>query len=631
MESQYLDDIITALKSYQAGDVEEATILGKQIFQLEPENDIVTLLLGNCAVVSGDFETGILHYRKTLEINPSLREAQLGLARIFLKLGRPNDAFQCFQVLLSVDDMDIECLMGSAEALVGMGAEEEAQSTIQLILKLDPSKSFAHLLLARIARGRANVEKSIGHLLDAIAVDPHSVNAYNEMGIDLIRAGDPLAACKAFHTILDQEKRFSDYVFSNWLLASQYLDELSAEEVFDRHQHWQAVHGCQNPRDRFDFQNDVTDDRPLRVGFVSSDLYSHSIFFFLQGLLSAHERHGVEFIFFSDLNEKAEDDRSEILRELSDDWIRIKRKGDDLVSRIIEDAHIDILIDLAGHTGGNRLAMFSSRSAPVQVTWLGYAGTTGLSNMDYRIVDEVSDPTPSADKLATETLIRLPGSFLCYQPLDDWFELPFKQELSPGKIVFGTFNEAPKFSSSAVRLWCEILRRIPEAELVFKCRPFGEEKTREFMMDHFREHGVDESRVRMIGFIPSSSSHLDTYNEMDIALDPFPYNGTTTSCEALWMGVPFITREGDRHCARVGMSLLKSVGLDDWIAQSDEEYVEKAVFFANNREKLLETKLNLREQMRSSPLCDSNAFSGHFCNALRGMWREWCRAKRERI
>jgi len=360
-------------------------------------------------------------------------------------------------------------------------------------------------------------------------------------------------------------------------------------------------------------------------------LYSHSIFFFLQGLLSGHERSGFEFIFFSDLNEKAEDDRSAILRALSDDWIRIKRKGDNFVSQIIEDARIDILIDLAGHTGGNRLSMFSSRTAPVQATWLGYAGTTGLTNIDYRIVDEVSDPTPDADKLATETLIRLPGSFLCYQPLADWLDLPFKQELSPDKIVFGTFNEAPKFSPSVVRLWCEILRRIPEAELVFKCRPFGEDKTREFMMDHFREHGVDESRVRMIGFIPSSSSHLGTYNEMDIALDPFPYNGTTTSCEALWMGVPFITREGDRHCARVGMSLLKSVGLDEWIAKSDEEYVEKAVFFAQNRDRLLGIKLNLRQQMKDSALCDSNAFSRHFCHALREMWVTWCREKHQRV
>ena len=626
-----MDDIISAMKSYQSGDVEEAAALAKQISLLEPENDIVTLLLGNCAVVSGDFETSIIHYRKTLEINPHLRDAQLGLARIYLKLNRAKEAFECFQALLIGDNMDVECLLGSAEALVGMGAEEEAKSTINLILKIDPSKSFAHLLLARIARGRANVEQSIGHLLDAIAVDPHSINAYNEMGIDLIRAGDPLAACKAFQTILDQEKRSSDYVFSNWLLASQYLDELSAKEIFARHQHWETVHGCENPRDRFDFQNDVTADRPLRVGFVSSDLYSHSIFFFLQGLLSGHERSGFEFIFFSDLNEKAEDDRSAILRALSDDWIRIKRKGDNLVSQIIEDARIDILIDLAGHTGGNRLSMFSSRTAPVQATWLGYAGTTGLTNIDYRIVDEVSDPTPDADKLATETLIRLPGSFLCYQPLADWLELPFKQELSPDKIVFGTFNEAPKFSPSAVRLWCEILRRIPEAELVFKCRPFGEDKTREFMMDHFREHGVDESRVRMIGFIPSSSSHLGTYNEMDIALDPFPYNGTTTSCEALWMGVPFITREGDRHCARVGMSLLKSVGLDEWIAKSDEEYVEKAVFFAQNRDRLLGIKLNLRQQMKDSALCDSNAFSRHFCHALREMWVTWCREKHQRV
>jgi len=239
----------------------------------------------------------------------------------------------------------------------------------------------------------------------------------------------------------------------------------------------------------------------------------------------------------------------------------------------------------------------------------------------------VTDPEPWADKLATEHLYRLPYPFLCYSPYKDWSDSKVEPQTKPEKIVFGTFNHVSKLSSATIRLWCEILRQIPQAELVLKCNTFGEAKTKEFVLGNLAKYGIAEDRVRLLGFIPSSLGHMSSYNFMDVGLDTFPYNGTTTSCEALWMGVPFITMEGDRHCSRVGMTILKAIGLEDWITKSDEEYVAKAVEVANNRDQLMEIKRTLRKRMQNSPLCDKVGFARKFEAALREMWKSWCEEK----
>ena len=624
-----LDQIIAGIQHFQQRNLPEAKEIAESILESDSSHNVARLLLGNCEAATGNHNEAIEHYRKCLDLDPNYKEAMLPLAKVLRVVGEKKEAIEIYKKFLDLDPQNAEILLQVAELLLEIAALEKAKQTLKIALKINPNLPKAHLLLGRVARDQnSGVEEAIGHCLKSIEIEPRYTQAYNEMGNYLIRAGDPKSACQSFQKVLEISGPETTPVYSNWLLAQQYRDDISREDIYQNHLGWQQRHACLVKRvNRLDFDNTPAPKRKLRIGFTSGDLYSHSVFFFLNGLFHSYDRDQLSITCFSDLPESGEDSQSKTLKDNVDEWVRIHGFDESKVFEVVRDKKIDILIDISGHTGKSRLLLYLKRAAPVQVTWLGYPDTTGIDSVDYRIIDDVTDPSPWADKLASEKLYRMPGSFLCYKPLDDWYDIEPQPETRDDKIVFGTFNEAPKFSPSVVKLWCQILKAIPEAELVIKCRPFGEEKTREFMMSNLRSCGIDENRVRLLGFIPSNTGHMSTYDVMDVALDPFPYNGTTTSCEALWMGVPFITREGDRHCARVGMSLLQSVGLDDWITYSDEEYVAKAVEIAQDKEGLKALKKSLRDRMIQSPLCDHVGFAKKFGTAMKEMWKEWCDLK----
>ena len=620
--------LIAALEAFQSGKIEEAKKLGEDVIESDPDEAVALLMLGNCAALEQRAEDALSYFERSVEAKPDFRDALLALAKIYMMLGRPQDAIASMQKMLDLDQHDVQALLGLAEALQGLSLHDQAKACLKLVHQVDPRNVYAHVLLGRSAWNmNKGVEEAVGHCVRAIEIDPRNIQANNELGLYLLKVGDAAAGCRCFETVINSTGPETAPVFSNLLLSLHYRCDVSASDLFQRHLSWEVRHGITTCVDRLDFDNEPDASRRLRVGFLSPDLYGHSVFYFLSALFSAYRKEELEFICFADRQEAADDKRTLKLKSMVDGWHYVHGFSPHKVCELVAEQKIDVLFDLTGHTGKNRLVVFSRRAAPVQVTWLGYPDTTGVANMDYRIVDDVTDPAPWADELASEKLYRLPETFICYQPADDVPDVPVKTHLTEGKIVFGTFNEASKFSPSVLRLWCEILNRIPEAELVFKCRPFGEEKTKEYMFSVFQKYGVDESRVRLLAFIQSADGHMGTYNEIDIALDPFPYNGTTTSFEALWMGVPFITREGDRHCARVGMSMLKSVGLEEFIADSDEAYVQKAVDIAADRDRLLAIKLGLRERMRKSALCDNARFAGHFGDALRDMWQQWCEDK----
>ena len=625
---EHLDQLISGIQKYQQGKIDEAMEIAEKTLEQDPQNAIALLLLGNCSMVYGRFEESIIHFQDSLKSNPASKEAMMLLAKAYRKIGQGKNAVEVYQEFLTQDPTDTDALLSMGELLAGV-SPDKAEKAVQLALKIKPDLAYAHVILGRIAKERnAGVEEAIGHCLKAIELNPHDPHAYNQLGSYLMNAGDPVAACRAYRKILDKDIKNYPSVYSNWVFTQHYIDDISPQELFENHRSWQKCYETRwETLDKMEFENVPNPQKRLRIGFTSSDFRKHSVFNFLYGLFDSYDRENFEFICFSTLEPASEDVASEIIKTQVDHWQVIHGLTSLEMQRIVIEQDIDLLIDLAGHTGDNSLPLYLRRAAPVQITWLGYPDTTGLDSMDHRIVDSVTDPEPWADELASEHLYRLPLPFLCYSPYKDWSQVEPKPQIQPDKIVFGTFNEAPKFSPSVVKLWCEILRRVPQAELVIKCRPFGEEKTRDFVMGQLKTYGIEENRVKLLGFVQNQANHLATYNLMDVALDPFPYNGTTTSCEALWMGVPMITREGDRHCARVGMSLLQAIGLDDWIAYSDEEYVNKAVEIANNREELIETKRTLRDRMKASPLCDQVGFARKFEAALREMWSSWCKEK----
>jgi predicted O-linked N-acetylglucosamine transferase (SPINDLY family) len=285
---------------------------------------------------------------------------------------------------------------------------------------------------------------------------------------------------------------------------------------------------------------------------------------------------------------------------------------------------IDILVDLAGHTAENRLLVFARKPAPVQITWLGYPNTTGMPVMDYRLTDEIADPPGEAGHYHSETLIRLPDGFLCYSPPDDAPEvsgLPARQSV---RITFGSFNNLPKINEAVIALWSRLLLQVPQSDLLLKSKQFADAHVRQRFLDLFTSHGIAAERITLQPRVPSTAGHLALYDRVDIGLDPFPYNGTTTTCEALWMGVPVITLRGDRHAGRVGASLLTRVGLKELIAESEAHYIEIGKKLARDLDGLEELRTDLRARMQASTLCDGQSFARMMENTFRLFWKTWC-------
>jgi predicted O-linked N-acetylglucosamine transferase (SPINDLY family) len=294
------------------------------------------------------------------------------------------------------------------------------------------------------------------------------------------------------------------------------------------------------------------------------------------------------------------------------------------VDQKMREDRVDILVDLAGHTGINRLLLFARKPAPIQVTYLGYPDTTGLTTMDYRLTDAYADPPGIADDSYSEQLVRLPETFLCYRPSDAAPAVGPLPATVAGYVTFGSFNALAKINAPLVAMWSKILDQVPNSRLILKNQGLDSAGARQTILEYFAAHRVEQDRVELIGLSAGIAEHLQLYNRVDIALDTFPYHGTTTTCEAMWMGVPVVTLAGRAHVSRVGVSLLCNIGVPELVADSQEMYVRLASELAGDLGRLSNLRSNLRQRMAQSPLMDAPRFARNIEAAYRRMWRQWC-------
>jgi predicted O-linked N-acetylglucosamine transferase (SPINDLY family) len=343
---------------------------------------------------------------------------------------------------------------------------------------------------------------------------------------------------------------------------------------------------------------------------------------FLEPVLRQHDRAAVEVFAYAEV--VVPDAVTARLRGLVDHWRpTVALDDDDLADQIRRD-RIDILVDLAGHTAGNRLPVFARKPAPLQMTWLGYPDTTGLTAIDYRLTDELADPPGRTEALHTEKLLRLPAPFLCYQPKEQTPEpgpLPAQRN---GRITFGCFNHLAKWDETVLGLWADILGRVPDSRLFLRARGVNDPGVTARLAGFFAARGVAAERLEFSGAELSDRDQLACYQQVDVALDPFPYHGTTTTCEALWMGVPVVTLAGEAHVSRVGVSLLSGIGCQQWVAQTDEEYAAIAGRIASDLSGLAKIRTELREKVRRSPLMAAGRFTRNLEQAYRESWAERC-------
>jgi predicted O-linked N-acetylglucosamine transferase (SPINDLY family) len=405
------------------------------------------------------------------------------------------------------------------------------------------------------------------------------------------------------------------------LFALHCHPDSDAASLFAESRNWSRQHAEPLQRLISKYENDRTADRPLRLGYVSPDLRNHPVGQFVLPLLDCHDRNAFQVICYAEV--PAPDEMTAKLQTHVDTWRSIVGLSDEQTAEMIRQDRIDILVDLAMHTANNRLLVFARKPAPVQVTYLAYPGGTGLETIDYRLTDRYLDPDEADDRYYVERSIRLSGSYWCYQPSDAAPAVNELPALSAGRITLGCLNNYCKVTRPALETWARLLNRLGDARLLLHSPPGNH---RESLMRYLTDRGITPDRVELVGRV-SPEDYFQTYCRMDVALDPFPYCGGTTTCDALWMGVPVVTLSGRTAVGRSGVSILSNAGLPELIARTPEEYERIVAELAGDLPRLRELRSTLRQWMQQSPLMDAAGFARGVETAYRDMWRQWCQVQ----
>ena len=613
------DNLGSAL--FGQGRLADAAAAYRKALAIEPDNVESLNNLGNALRGLGDLPAAVETFHKALALAPDFVAAHSNLGGALNDQGRPDEAFDAYRAALALapDDAAVHNDLGTT--LIYQGKADEAEAAFRQALALAPDFADAHNNLGNALRDKSQWQDAVVAYRAALALAPDFAAAHNNLGGALKDQGRLAGAIAAYRASIAHKPDFAA-AHSNLVFSMNYDAAATQQTIFAESRAWHESHAAALGRRAPGHANARDPERRLRVGYVSPDFREHSVAYFLEPLIAAHDRAAFEVFCYAQVARP--DQRTERFRGLADTWRSTVGMTDaDLATAVRED-RIDILVDLAGHTGGNRLLAFARRPAPVQLSWLGYPNTTGTEAIDARLTDAIADPPGPSDALHSETLVRLPNGFLCYAPTADAPAIGAPPARSTGHVTFGSFNALAKITPAVVAAWARILLGVPGSRLVIKSGPLADAATRARYLEMLAAAGVDAGRVDLRAWIDARSGHLGAYANIDIGLDPFPYNGTTTTCEALWMGVPVVTLAGDRHAGRVGASLLTRIGLAELVADTTDGYVETAVHFAGDLDGLPARRLALRDRMMSSPLCDAAGFARDVEAAYRAMWRRWC-------
>jgi len=569
----------------------------------------------------GDAEAAL---KSILDEDPRHAAALRRLAQVQHRRGDDAEAARLLVRSLECDPDHAEAYFNLGIALGTLGRQDDAEASYRRGLALKPGSVDGHNNLGVLLEQVGRFTEAETSYRRAIEIAPGNAHPVNNLGV-LLKESGRLAEAVAMHRRAVAIAPDLAAANSNLLYTLNYDESVSPQELLDQHAAWGRNQAARLATDGARFTNSPDPSRRLRVGYVSGDFRHHSVAFFVEALLTAHDRREVEIVLYT--NDARVDAVTQRLNAMADRVVPIHALPDERAAARIREDGIDILVDLAGHTAANRMMLFARKPAPVQVTWVGYPATTGLKTIDYRITDAVADPPGVADRLYTERLVRLERGFLCYRAPESAGAIAPLPAPSVGHVTFGSFNNLAKLSPATIALWARLVGEVPGARLLLKATQFKGADARDHCRAAFVAAGVAADAIELMPPLPQTSEHLDLYSRVDIGLDPLTYNGATTTCEALWMGVPVVTLRGDRHAARVGASIMTAVGLDTLIADTPEDYVAIAAALARDLGDLAALRAGLRERVRTSALCDAPGFARAVETTFRDMWREWCSAQ----
>jgi protein O-GlcNAc transferase len=576
---------LLGLIAKRVGRNEEALRLIGQAIRLRPGFAQAHNSLGLVLTNLGQFDKAMAALRRSIELMPTLAEAHGNLGIVNAEMGQLDAAIDAYRRAIELKPAFFNAHNNLGNALAGVGRLDEAVLAYRRAIELQPSFARAHCHLGNVLSEKGQFDEAIARYRRAIELDP------NDSSID-----------------------------SNLLYMMRFHPRMGHAELFAAHVDWAKRQA--HPLKRFirEFENDRDPQRRLRIGYVSPDFRTHAAGRFIATLLENHDHRQFEIFCYS--LSFVTDELTESMMKCADGRRNITAVPNEPAAELIRKDRIDILVDLAMHTAGNRILLFARKPAPIQVTYLAYPGTTGLDTIDYRITDPYLDPPGSSDEFYSERSIRLAKSYWCYQPPAEDLEVSALPVDSRGFITFGCLNNFCKDSPAALEAWGKILLACAESRLLLHAPP-GDHRDR--VLDFFGGIGVQRDRIE---FVPRLGlrEYLGRYGDIDVGLDPFPYGGGTTTCDALWMGVPVVTLAGDTPFSRGGVSVLSNALLPELVTKSVPEYVKVAAELAGDRGRLRELRGGLRERMRNSPLMDAKGFARDIESLYREMWVRWCSA-----
>ena len=575
----------SGVSHHQAGRLAEAERFYRQVLALQPDHAEALHLLGMLAAQAGRLDVAVELIRRAIRIRPDFVNAHYNLGLALQDKGQLGEAVTSYRQAIQLQPDYAEAHSNLGIALTNMGQVEEAIASFRRAIRIKPGFAEAHYNLGNALRSEGQLEEVIACYRQAIRLRPELVEAHSNL-------------------------------VNTFLYHPGYDARMIHEEV----RHWNQQHA--EPLKKFiqPHHNNRDPERCLRIGYVSADFFDHASAFFLLPLFRHHDRRQVEVFCYS--HQAHTDQVTQQMKDRVQHWRTTVGQPDAKIAAQIRQDQIDVLIDLKLHSGGNSLLMFAHKPAPVQATWLGYPGTTGLDTMDYRLTDPYLDPPGLDDAFYSERSIRLPDTFWCYDPLTDEPKVNAPPCLEKGWVTFGCLNNFCKINDAVLALWAGVLKAVSNSRLLLLA-PEGSSRQR--VLDRLGREGIGPERVEFVAR-QSRSEYRKTYHRIDIGLDSFPCNGHTTSLDSFWMGVPVVTLAGKTVFGRAGVSQLSNLGLPELIARTPDQYVQIATDLANDLPRLAELRRTLRARMEASPLMDAPRFARNIEAAYRQMWRNWCEA-----
>jgi protein O-GlcNAc transferase len=572
-----------AQQQHQNGNLNEAVRTCFDVLSREPKNAEALHLLGLIALQSGRLDMAIDFMRQSIAVAPQVAHFHTNLGAALQKKGRLNESIAEYRQAIALDPRQVQAYSNLGAVYHDLGLLDDALESLNHAIKLNPDY-----------------------------ISPQ----YN-LGVILSQQGDLNAAIEAYRQVLQVKPDFSE-AHSSLVYALHFHPAYDAEMIYNEHRNWNELHAKPLARLIQPHTNNRDANRQLRIGYVSPDFRDHSVGRFLLPLLGSHDPERFAITCYSDVLNP--DRITEVLQRQTEQWRNVVGTTDDQLAQMIRDDQIDILVDLTMHMARNRMLVFARKPAPVQTTYLAYCSTTGLETMDYRLTDPYLDPPGMNDAFYSEKSIRLPETYWCYPVHKDIPDGGPPPASKHGEITFGCLNNFCKISAETLEVWANLLKSLPKSRLILHA-PEGNHRHR--VLAFLQDHGAEPNRLSFAGKATIHDYFL-RYREIDIGLDPFPCNGGTTTCDALWMGVPVITLAGRTAVGRAGVSILNNIGLPELIANSRDEYVQIAAELAADFPRLTALRSTLRERMRQSALMDPVRFTRNVEAAYRQMWRNWC-------